>query len=211
MYEIHYKICDLIKTWNFITNLLFTSYELEPATPKVNMWCGVTRDKMYGPFIFAKETVHATYYPDMLQEFVLPQLTQDGVLNTIIFQHNGAPPHWALIVPESLDDTWTITGAAMMGPSHGRRIPRTWRLRTILCRGTSNHLYMDKDHRMKLTSNRRSPRPLHRSLWKCCMQDDATCLRGMNCAASAAAVMLSVNMLGHESGVPPMCERAINW
>jgi hypothetical protein len=65
----------------------------------------VTRDKVYGPFIFVEETVRATSYLDMLHEFVLPQLTQDGVLDTIIVQHDGAPPHWALIVLEFLDDT----------------------------------------------------------------------------------------------------------
>jgi hypothetical protein len=41
----------------------------------------------------------------VLQEFVLPQLTQDGILDTIVFQHDGASPHWALIVREFLDDT----------------------------------------------------------------------------------------------------------
>jgi hypothetical protein len=48
---------------------------------------------------------------------------------------------------------------------------------------------------MKLTSDRRPPRSLHRSLWKCCGPRGATCPRGMNCAASAVAVMLSVNVL----------------
>jgi hypothetical protein len=42
------------------------SYELERATPKVKVWCGVTRDKVYGSFIFAEETVCATSYLDML-------------------------------------------------------------------------------------------------------------------------------------------------
>jgi hypothetical protein len=61
--------------------------------------------RRYGPFIFAEETIRATNYLDMLQEFVLPHLTQDGVLDTISFQHDGTPPHWALIVLEFLDDT----------------------------------------------------------------------------------------------------------
>jgi hypothetical protein len=57
----------------------------------------------------------------------------------------------------------------------------------------------------------RSPRPLHRSLRKCCAPRGATCPRGMNCAASAVAVMLSVNVLGHENGVPPTRVCTINW
>jgi hypothetical protein len=49
----------------------------------------------------------------------------------------------------------------MMGPSHGPRIPRTWCHQTFLCGGMSSHLCTNKDHRMKLTSNRRSQRPMH--------------------------------------------------
>jgi hypothetical protein len=43
---------------------------------------------------------HATNYLDMLQEFILSQLTQDGVLDTLIFQDDDAPPRGALIVRE---------------------------------------------------------------------------------------------------------------
>jgi hypothetical protein len=64
-----------------------------------------TRDKKNCPFIFAEETLRASDYLDMLEELVLPQLTQDEVLDTVIFQHDGAPPHWALIVREFVDDT----------------------------------------------------------------------------------------------------------
>jgi hypothetical protein len=48
---------------------------------------------------------------------------------------------------------------------------------------------------MKMTSNRRSPRPLHRSLRKSCAPRGATSPLGMNCAPSAVAVMLSDNAL----------------
>lgn len=71
--------------------------------------------------------------------------------------------------------------------------------------GTSSHLCTDKDHRMKLTSDKRSLWPLHRSLQKYCVPRGATCPCSINCAASAMAVMLSVNVLGHES----VC--TINW
>jgi hypothetical protein len=43
------------------------SYKLQWPTHKVNVWCGVTRDKMYSPFIFSEETVRAPNYLDMLQ------------------------------------------------------------------------------------------------------------------------------------------------
>jgi hypothetical protein len=74
-----------------------------------------------------------------------------------------------------------------MGPSHGPWIPQTWCLQTFSCGGMSSHLCTDKDHRMKLTSDR--------SLRKCYVPRGATSPRGMKYAASAVAIMLSVNIL----------------
>jgi len=62
------------------------SYELQKASPKENVWCGVTSEKVYGPFFFEEETVRAVYYLDMIEQ-------QDGILDTIIYQQDGAPPH----------------------------------------------------------------------------------------------------------------------
>ncbi|PSN33400.1 hypothetical protein C0J52_15254 [Blattella germanica] len=33
------------------------SYELERSSPKVNVWSGVSRNKVYGPFFFAEKTI----------------------------------------------------------------------------------------------------------------------------------------------------------
>ncbi|KAJ4441462.1 hypothetical protein ANN_11317 [Periplaneta americana] len=33
------------------------SYELERSSPKVNVWCGVSRSEAYGPFFFAEKTI----------------------------------------------------------------------------------------------------------------------------------------------------------
>jgi hypothetical protein len=60
-------------------------YELESASPKVNVWCGVTHNKVYDPFFFAEETVHWGPYLNMLQLFLMPQLHQEN-MNTVIFQ-----------------------------------------------------------------------------------------------------------------------------
>ena len=35
------------------------SYELKRAIRKQNVWCGMTSDKVYGPFFFEEETVRA--------------------------------------------------------------------------------------------------------------------------------------------------------
>jgi hypothetical protein len=91
---------------------------------------------------------------------------------------------------EFLDDTcgrdgpipWPMNSSDLMPPGFS-------------CGGTSSHLCTDKDHRMKLTSDRRSPRPLHRSLRKFWVPRGATSPRGMKYATSAVVVMSSVNVL----------------
>ena len=50
------------------------SYELERASPKENVWCGVTSEKVYGPLVFAEETVRAVNYIDMIEQYVVPRL-----------------------------------------------------------------------------------------------------------------------------------------
>lgn len=80
--------------------------EWERNTPKVNVWLGLTKSKVYGPFFFGERTVTGNSYIDMLQQFLQPQLQEDGILETVVFQQDGAPPHFALIVREYLDATF---------------------------------------------------------------------------------------------------------
>ena len=37
-------------------------------------------------------------YLDMLQQFIEPQLVASGILDTVVYQQDGAPAHFALIV-----------------------------------------------------------------------------------------------------------------
>ena len=39
----------------------------------------------------------------MLKQFLEPQLLTDGILDTVVFQQDGAPCHYAIIVREYLD------------------------------------------------------------------------------------------------------------
>lgn len=79
--------------------------EFERDTPKLNVWCGVSKTKVYGPFFFQEKTVNGACYTDMLEQFLYPQLEQDGILNIAYFQQDGAPPHYSLIARNSLDNT----------------------------------------------------------------------------------------------------------
>ena len=42
---------------------------------------------------------------DVLQHFFIPQLQQDKSMD-IVFQQDGAPPHWATVVRDYLDNTF---------------------------------------------------------------------------------------------------------
>ena len=48
--------------------------EWQQDTPKVNVWMGFTRSKIYGPFMFAERTINGNAYLDMLEQFLEPQL-----------------------------------------------------------------------------------------------------------------------------------------
>lgn len=64
----------------------------ERDSPKLNVFCAVSSTKVYGPFFFNENTVTGISYLDMLQLWLMPQLTADS--NNFIYQQDGAPPHW---------------------------------------------------------------------------------------------------------------------
>ena len=68
------------------------------ARDKANVWLGITSDKLYGPFIFAEPTATGTIYLGMLQPFLHPHLVKGGIVETVMFQQDGAPPHYAIVV-----------------------------------------------------------------------------------------------------------------
>ncbi|GBN87611.1 hypothetical protein AVEN_135866-1 [Araneus ventricosus] len=49
--------------------------ELERDSPKVNVFCAISKTKLYGPFFFIEEAVTGPAYLDMLQLWLFPQLT----------------------------------------------------------------------------------------------------------------------------------------
>ena len=81
-------------------------YEWEQDSPKVNVWMGITKSKLYGPYMFSESTVADITYLDLLQQFLEPQLIQDGILDSVVYQQAAAPPHFALIVCNYLNDTF---------------------------------------------------------------------------------------------------------
>ena len=61
-------------------------------------------DRIVGPFFFAEQTGNATTYKDMLELYAIPQLAD--LQPTVLFQQDGAPPHWALEASWALDRTF---------------------------------------------------------------------------------------------------------
>jgi len=70
------------------------------VTPKVNVFCAVSTQKVYGPFFFAEETVTGMTYLDILQLWLMPQLPN---IPTFIFQQDGSPAHFHCEVRQYLN------------------------------------------------------------------------------------------------------------
>ena len=94
-------------------------HEWERDTPRVNVWLGLTRSTVYEPFMFAGKTVTGNTYLDVLEQFLEPQLISDGIMDTVVFQHDGAPPHFAITVRDYLNQ-------AFPGRWIGRAAPMKW-------------------------------------------------------------------------------------
>lgn len=70
-------------------------------SPKVSVFCAVSQFKVYGPFFFCEQNVTGHVYLDMLENWLMPQLTTDS--ETFIYQQDGAPPHFHHDVREFLN------------------------------------------------------------------------------------------------------------
>ena len=60
-------------------------------SPKVNVFCAVYSQKVYGPYFFAEEPVTGMTYLGMLQLWLMPQLQN---IPTLIFQQDVSPAHF---------------------------------------------------------------------------------------------------------------------
>jgi len=66
--------------------------EHQRDSPKVNVFCAVSIEKVYGPYFFKENTITGVTYLQMLQNWLLAQLQADS--DEFILQQDGAPPHW---------------------------------------------------------------------------------------------------------------------
>lgn len=97
-------------------------YEYHDNTEKVNVWCAMSSDCIIGPYFF-ETNVNASNYTEMLQNFFWPAVQKKRIASKIMFQQDGAPPHYSLMarnwLNKHLPDRWI-----------GRRGPLEWAARS---------------------------------------------------------------------------------
>ena len=72
------------------------------------------RNKIIDPFVFAKKSITAQIYLDVLTEYLSPKLEQSQLQG--IFQQEGAPPHWGIEVCQFLNKTFSDRWIGRDGP-----------------------------------------------------------------------------------------------
>jgi transposase len=82
---------------------------------KINVWCGLFHDRVIGPFFFQENNINGNIYIDMLENFAFPQLEE--LQPNVIFQQDGAPPHWKRFVRDCLDQKFPNRWIGRGGPT----------------------------------------------------------------------------------------------
>lgn len=90
---------------------------------KLNVWAGIFGDNIVGPF-FLPGNLTGDMYLDLLENHIDPILTEiiennagNYVEDQIVFQQDGAPPHYALPVREYLDQRFPNRWIGRRGPT----------------------------------------------------------------------------------------------
>ena len=84
----------------------------------VNVWAGVIGDKLIGPH-YLPDNINANNYLDFLINDLPPlmeEVFQVDINRPIVFQHDGCPAHFSLIVREHLDNCFPNSWIGRGGP-----------------------------------------------------------------------------------------------
>ena len=92
-------------------------YETLHNSPSVLIWCTMSKTEIIGPYFFENENVTGSSYKRMLRYFLFPRLRDYP--ETIIFQQDGALPHYSNEVRSYLD-------RKLPGRWMGRSGPISW-------------------------------------------------------------------------------------
>ena len=78
--------------------------EHQRDSPKVTVFCAMSKKAVYGPFFLERATVNSETYLDILENWLMNKLSEKES-GDFIFQQDGAPPHWSLRVRQFLNTT----------------------------------------------------------------------------------------------------------
>ena len=94
-------------------------YETLHNSPSVMVWCALSQNEIIGPYFFENENVTGSTYKRMLRYFLFPK--PRNYPETMIFQQDGAPPHYSLEVREYLNrklpNQWMGRGGPISWPA----------------------------------------------------------------------------------------------
>ena len=69
--------------------------EHQRDSPKVTVFCAMSKKAVCGPLFFERATVNGETYVHMLENWLMDKLSEKES-GDFIFQQDGAPPHWSL-------------------------------------------------------------------------------------------------------------------
>ena len=82
--------------WNYENPRVIMSRSLHPE--KICVWMGFSSEYQLEPYYF-HSSINQVQYSNMLRDhLIIPQLEIKQKMNNVIFQHDGAPPHYARTV-----------------------------------------------------------------------------------------------------------------
>ena len=93
--QVHKQNCHI---WGYKKPKIFAETPLFPD--KINVWCAMSSRCIIGPYFFEVETTNGDNYLKMMKEYFRPIIGKKRIQNKIIFQQDGAPPHFPLEVRE---------------------------------------------------------------------------------------------------------------
>jgi hypothetical protein len=126
----------------------------------IMMWAGLSAAHMFGPFIFHGFITGQAYH-NMLSKWLVPQLQQAGIKDTVVLQLDGAPPHFALHLRDYLSKTFPE-----LWIERGSEASPTWPLRSPNLTTTDNALwgFIKESQQNAVTHNRSVTGSCRRSL-----------------------------------------------
>ena len=105
----------IVRIWGSENSHVYVEHHCD--SPKVNVFCAISSQKVYGPFFFAEETVTGMTCVDMLQLWLMQQLQN---ILTFIFQQYRSPAHFHCEVRQYLN---TVLPGRWIGLASGNDQP----------------------------------------------------------------------------------------